>query len=142
MALYLLDTDTMTLWLYGNAHVRTRFDAVAETDRVGISLITRVEILRGRFEAVLKAANRTEWLQAQERLRISEEALASVEIIPITEPDADQFDALRAIKKLNKMDRGDKLQAAIALANDATLVTRNTKDYASVPNLKLENWAS
>jgi tRNA(fMet)-specific endonuclease VapC len=65
MALYLLDTDTMTLWLYGNAKVRARFDAVVATDRVAISLITRVELLRGRFEAVLKAANRTEWLQAR-----------------------------------------------------------------------------
>jgi tRNA(fMet)-specific endonuclease VapC len=142
MALYLLDTDTMTLWLYGNEKVRARFDAVASTDRVAISLVTRVEILRGRFEAVLKAANRGEWLQAQERLLRTEEALQGVEVVLITEAAADRFDQLRAIKKLNKMDRGDRLQTAIALANDATLVTRNTKDYANVPNLKLENWAA
>jgi tRNA(fMet)-specific endonuclease VapC len=40
------------------------------------------------------------------------------------------------------MDRGDKLQASMVLANDATLVTRNTKDYANVPKLKLDNWAA
>jgi tRNA(fMet)-specific endonuclease VapC len=40
------------------------------------------------------------------------------------------------------MDSGDRLQAAIALANGATLVTRNTKDYAGVPGLKVENWAA
>jgi len=141
VALYLLDTDMMTHWLYENAKVRTRFDAVAKTDRVAISLITRVELLRGRFESVLKAANRAEWLQAQERLLRTEEALKDVEVILITESAADQFDALRVVKKLNKMDRGDKLQAAMALANNATLVTRNTKDYANVPNLKVENWA-
>jgi tRNA(fMet)-specific endonuclease VapC len=132
----------MTLWLYENAKVRDRFDTVAKTDRVVISLVTRVEVLRGRFESVLKAANRTEWLQAQERLLRTEEVLEDVEVVLITESAADQFDALRTIKKLNKMDRGDKLQAAIALANDATLVTRNTKDYANVPNLKVENWAA
>ena len=54
---------------------------------------------------------------------------------------AGRFEGLRAVKKLNRMDRGDKLQASIALANDATLVTRNSKDYAHVPGLKLENWA-
>jgi tRNA(fMet)-specific endonuclease VapC len=142
MVLYLLDTDTMTLWLYENAHVRARFDAVAKTDRVAISLITRVELLRGRFEAVMKAANRAEWLQAQERLLRTEAALGDVEVVPITEVAADQFDVLRIVKKLKKVDRGDILQAAIALANGATLVTRNTKDYANVPNLKLENWAT
>lgn len=30
--------------------------------------------------------------------------------------------------------------ASIALANDLTLVTRNTSDFARVPNLKLEDW--
>lgn len=134
MALYLLDSDTMTLWLYANANVRARFDAVAGTDRVAISLITRVEILRGRFEAVLKAANRKEWLEAQQRLVVTEEALHDIEIVPITEAAADRFDTLQANKKLNKMDRGDKLQAAIALAYGATLVTRNTKDTPTYPD--------
>jgi tRNA(fMet)-specific endonuclease VapC len=72
----------------------------------------------------------------------TEEALKDVEVVHITKTATDQFDALRAIKKLKKMDRGDQLQAAIALANDATLVTRNAKDYANVPNLKLDNWAT
>ncbi len=30
--------------------------------------------------------------------------------------------------------------ASIALANDLTLVTRNTSDFARVPNLKIEDW--
>jgi tRNA(fMet)-specific endonuclease VapC len=140
MALYLLDTDIMTLWLYENAQVRARFDAVEDSDRVAISLITRVELLRGRFEAVLKAANRGEWLESQRRLIRTEEELEALDVVLIDEAAADQFDVLRASKKLKKIDRGDILQAAIALANDATLVTRNTKDYANVPNLKLDNW--
>jgi len=31
--------------------------------------------------------------------------------------------------------------AAIALANDATVITRNTQDFARVPNLKFEDWS-
>ena len=38
------------------------------------------------------------------------------------------------------MGRGDMLQAAVALAAGASLVTRNTKDYANVPGLRIENW--
>jgi predicted nucleic acid-binding protein len=34
------------------------------------------------------------------------------------------------------------LIASIALTNRATLVTRNTKDFQNIPNLKLANWMS
>lgn len=32
--------------------------------------------------------------------------------------------------------------AAIALANDATLLSRNLKDFCKVPGLKVEDWAA
>lgn len=42
---------------------------------------------------------------------------------------------------MKKSGRKDLLQACIALAHAATLVTRNTKDFQPIPGLKLENWA-
>ena len=51
------------------------------------------------------------------------------------------FDTVVAEKKFKKIGLADRLIACIALAHDATLVTRNTKDFAIVPGLKLENWA-
>ena len=39
------------------------------------------------------------------------------------------------------MGRADLLIAAITLANRATLVTRNLKDFRQVPGLQIENWA-
>jgi tRNA(fMet)-specific endonuclease VapC len=39
-----------------------------------------------------------------------------------------------------KIGRADLLVASIALANRATLVTRNLRHFREVPGLSLENW--
>jgi tRNA(fMet)-specific endonuclease VapC len=54
---------------------------------------------------------------------------------------AAEFGRLRQYKKLKKSGRADLLIAAITLANQATLVTPNVKDFRQVPGLPIENWA-
>ncbi len=34
----------------------------------------------------------------------------------------------------------DQLIAGVTLASDLTLVTRNTREFARIPGLRLENW--
>lgn len=138
----LLDTDTTTLLLYGrNARVRARVAALPDGERSAIALITRIEILRGRFDSVLKAGSKEELLTAQQRLYDTERWLAGVEVVAIDDAAANHFDRLRTIRKLKKFGRADLLIACIALAHDAILVTRNIKDYQPIPGLKLDNWA-
>ena len=54
---------------------------------------------------------------------------------------ARQFAGLLKAKGLRKIHRGDILIASISLARNATLVTRNTRDFSLVPGLKFVNWA-
>ncbi len=138
--MFLLDTDVVTLVFRKHERVLARMANVG-SDQIALALVTRLEVLYGRIEAVIKAATAEELLRAVDGLTQSEAFLIRFSIVSIDDAAAEQFEKLRAIKKLNKMDRGDRLQAAIALANGATLVTRNTKDYANVPGLTLENWA-
>ena len=137
---FVLDTDITTLAFQNNERVTAQL-AARSKEEVAISYATWVEIMRGRIESVIKAATGIELLRAVTRLADSEQFLAPFAMLPIDEAVAERFDQLRALKKLNKMDRGDVLQAAIALANGGTLVTRNTKDYTAVPGLKIDNWA-
>jgi tRNA(fMet)-specific endonuclease VapC len=51
-----------------------------------------------------------------------------------------EFDNLRVHRSLRKIGRRDLLIARIALANQATLVTRNLRDFSLVPRLRIENW--
>jgi len=138
---FVLDTDIATLAFKRNERVARR---VAEhpADSIAISQATRLEILRGRIDAVIKAATGDELRLAVARLADSEAFLASFTVIlPINEATTEHYGRLRADKKLNKVGPGDILHAAIALAHGVTLVTRNMKDYTNVPNLKVENWA-
>jgi tRNA(fMet)-specific endonuclease VapC len=140
--MFLLDTDTATLAFYNHPGVVAR--VAAATDPVLVPVVTRLEILRGRIEAVLKAASSAELLRAQDGLARTEAFLAGFRLVEIDAAAGEHFDRLRADKKLKglkKLGRGDLLNACISLANDAMLVTRNTKDFANVPRLKLENWA-
>jgi tRNA(fMet)-specific endonuclease VapC len=133
-----LDTDTLTLLLRGHAEVSRRRSQA--TDDVVVTVITRIEVLQGRFAAVLKAADRQQLQRAQDRLAETERQLASFDILLINAAAAGEFEHLLNIKGLRRIGRGDLLIASIARANKATLVTCNTRDFGKVPGLRIENW--
>lgn len=139
--MFVLDTNALTDFFKGHPRVLARARAVPDGRPVVTSTIARFETLDGRYVAIIKAANRDELLVAVERLAGDEEKLSAIDILPVTPAAADHFERLRADKKLKRIGRRDLLIACIALANDATLVTRNVKDFALVPGLKVENWA-
>ena len=139
--MFLLDTNALSDLLKEHPKILGRLRAVPEDRPVVTSIISRIEILEGRFASILKAANREELLLAMERLTRDENRLVTLDILPVTEAVANQFELLRANKKLKKMGRPDLLIACVTLAAGATLVTRNTKDFVNVPGLILENWA-
>lgn len=139
--MHLLDTNTLTDLFKSRPKVVARYNAVPADRPVVTSTICRFETLDGRYAAIIKAANRDELLVAVERLEADERKLDGIDSLPVTPAAADQFERLRTNTKLKKIGRRDLLIACVALAHDATLVTRNTKDFALVPGLKLENWA-
>jgi tRNA(fMet)-specific endonuclease VapC len=135
----LLDTDTLTLLNMGHPRIRPR--AEKEKDIIAITVISRIEVLMGRFNFVLKAADGEQLLLAQNRLVQSDNDLATLRIIPVDAASCAEFNKLRTDKKLKKIGRPDLLIACVALAHRAKLVTRNLKDFRQVPGLQIENWA-
>lgn len=135
----LLDTDILGHLQRGNAKVLKRLSEANQV--IAITTITRIEVLRGRFDSVFKAANGGQLLSACRLLVNVEADLADRPVVPLDEEAANEFDRLLQNKKLKKIGRGDLLIASIALANKATLVTRNLKDFQLVPGLRTENWA-
>jgi tRNA(fMet)-specific endonuclease VapC len=136
----LLDADTLSLAHAGHPQVSDRLRR-ADPNEIAIPVIVEIEILRGRQDAVLKAADGEQLLRSQQRLHLSRELLGALPIIPIDAAAAAEFDRLRANRQLRKIGRADLLIAAIALTHRTTLVTRNQRHFQLVPGLRLENWA-
>ena len=135
----LFDTDTLTHFSYGNVNVRRRAEAASD-EYLAITIVTRNEVLHGRADSLLKAADEDELRKAAERFRKAEEMLSDFLVVDFGEDAIKHFGKLRKQKNLKKMGRADMLIACIALAHDALLVTRNTKDYKNVSGLRIENW--
>lgn len=134
----LLDTDTLSRLHAGNHRVVVRLQQTDED--VGTTIITKVELLRGRIEFLLKAATGEEILKAQQWLNRTEELLAQLKIVSFDTVAVHQFEKLQQNTRLRKVGRADLLIASIVLAHQATLVTRNLRHFQQIPGLQSLNW--
>ncbi len=144
--MFVLDTDILSLIFYQNPKVLAKRNAVPLTDATAndpivITSVTRAEVLRGRIQAILSAASPEQLVTAELRMQQTLDDLARYRVVHFDLSAVPIFTRLRAIKRLKSRSHADLLNACIALAYNATFVTRNTKDYEGVPGLKLVNWA-
>jgi len=137
--MYLLDTDTLTHLHAGNKNVVKQLSSVDDPE-IAITIITKVEVLRGRIDYLLKADTGEKLIKAQELLLRTEKLLNQLPTIHISESAAEEFNRLRAVSKLRKIGQADLLIASITLVNRATLVTRNLRHFQQIPGIKVINW--
>ncbi len=135
----ILDTDTITHLHAGNRNVVENLKRLDDTD-VRITIVTKIELLRGRFEFLLKASDHIQLLRAQQLLVQTEDLIARIPVLHIDEKSAAQFEKLSKIKSLRKIGRADILIAAMTLANRAVLITRNIKHFKKITGLRMANW--
>src|SRR5438045_8348809 len=104
--MYLLDTDTLTHLQAGNTVVLARLQSLPDLD-FGITIINRIEILRGRFDFLLKAATREELLRAQSLLIRTDELLARFPVVSLNDAAISHFDPLNHTKGISKIGGAD-----------------------------------
>jgi len=136
---FLLDTDHVSLDQRGHLRVRARVQA-AGPEQVAISVITVEEQMRGWLAAIRAATTPDARTTAYQRMRMAIEYFASFTILDYTA----QMDALVIDLRKQGLRIGtqDLRIAAIALVQGATVVTRNTRDFAQVPGLVIEDWSA
>lgn len=132
MPRFMLDTN-MCIYLMKHQpeQVAKRFAECFVGDVV-MSAITYAELEYG----VAVCAN-----PAKER-RILAALIEDIPVAPFDSAAAVAYGPIREATRERKKDHLDKSIAAHAVALDVALVTNNTKDFASYPGVKLENWLS
>jgi tRNA(fMet)-specific endonuclease VapC len=129
--MYLLDTNIL---IYAYRHLggcRERLEAQSPSD-LHICAINLAEIEYGIAKSSRPEGLRLFLIDIQARYAL--ESLSA--------EAARQAGQLRAELERQGQPIGpyDVLIAGIALANDLTVVTRNVREFARVPQLKVENW--
>jgi tRNA(fMet)-specific endonuclease VapC len=138
MTLYILDTDHLSL--YGRNYPplieRLQINSVVLTT----TAINVEEQLRGRLAQVSEAkvgmslANAYRWLSETVKL------LSDFEVLQFTEAAQIIYQELKSQKI--RVGTQDLRIAAIVMANNGVLLSRNLRDFEKVPNLMVQNWAA
>jgi len=139
--MWILDTDHLTILERGGSSafaVQLRLDQVP-TSEIGTTIINYEEQMRGWLSHAAKAKA---LIQMREAYALLEEHIGTFQDLAILSFDVkatDQFDILRRAQI--RIGAQDLRIAAVCLANKATLLSRNLKDFRQVPGLNVEDWS-
>ena len=130
--MYLLDTNVCIYIMKNSFPALTQRLLDENPEDVAISAITLFELEYG--------AGKSRWgNQTRDKLYTF---LAPFNILPFDDRDAVCAGHLRALLDKQGLPIGpyDIQIAAQAYARNLTVVTRNTKEFSRIPNLKVEDW--
>lgn len=139
MRVYVLDTNIADMLYRKHPIVLARLQALPPDYPVAATMITIGEALGGWLSQCRRAPDGMIRAQAYERLRGVFDFYARLQRLPFTPVAATIFDQFKAQKI--RVGTNDLAIAAITLAANGILVTRNFVDFERVPGLTLEDWA-
>jgi tRNA(fMet)-specific endonuclease VapC len=128
---YLLDTNTVIALLKNNANVIAQVRRVGRTE-LRLCVPVEAELWFGVYKSGRPAENRQRLLTL----------LAWLPSLPFSSEAAPHFGEIRAALAQQGQPIGpyDLQVAAIARAQELVVVTHNTREFARVPGLMLEDW--
>lgn len=128
---YMLDTNAVSHMIRRPESDLARRVAALEEGDFAISVIVAAEL---RYGVERRGSVRL--------TRQLEAVLAAIDVLPLEEPAARHYGAIRsALEGIGRpIGRNDLLIAAHARALGATLVTNNVGEFQRVPDLAVEDW--
>ena len=143
MPVYLLDTDIFSEYLNeetlptSDAPITRRIAALAPGE-VTLCIVTLTEVMRGMLNLLQRMEKVGKDATGYALLMRADYALHRFPIASYTEEAHIHFTGFSpAIRRLG---RADCQIAAVALANNYTIVTRNRRHFSQIPGILIEDW--
>jgi tRNA(fMet)-specific endonuclease VapC len=138
---FILDSDHLSILQSkkGNEHaaLKSRLATVPET-AVFTTIISFHEQIGGWYKSLARPRKQDDVVFAYQMLQRVIARFGEMQVLPFDDAAAAQFESLR--KQRCRIGTMDLRIASISLANDMTLLTRNTVDFERVPGLRFEDW--
>lgn len=131
--LSILDLDTIEAFNLGH-----RLSLILPQEPV-VTIITYEEQMRGWLAYIAQAKTQTQQITVYQKLRKLVDRFSRMALLDYDAEAARYFEQLT--KARIRIGTMDLRIAAICLANNATLLTRNLRDFGQVPGLKVEDWS-
>jgi tRNA(fMet)-specific endonuclease VapC len=138
--MYILDTDHISIFDRGGQSAQSLLAklALVNPSQVATTIITYEEQMRGWLSYTAKSSPIEQQISAYRKLERHIANYRKITVISFDESAGNLFLNLRkAHPRLGAMDL--KI-AAVTIVNQATLLTRNSKDFGQIQNLKTEDW--
>ena len=138
--MYLFDTDHISIFDRGGPAAQPLLAKLAHLNpnTVGTTIITYEEQMRGWLGYTAKMSPIADQISAYRKLEHHIHNYRKILILSFDEKAGAIFQTLR--KQYPRLGVMDLKIAAIVMANQATLLTRNTKDFGQITNLSIEDW--
>ena len=139
MSLYILDTDCFSELQKNHPMMVQRVEDNAEN--LALTIVTVEEAIRGRFNVIRQASEPSQadkLVLAYTKLWDTLDDFKNVNILKF---DQNAFTIYTEFfRQRIRIGTQDLRIAAIVLANNASLVTRNYRDFSRVPDLVQKDW--
>jgi tRNA(fMet)-specific endonuclease VapC len=138
--IYIFDTDHLTLHQRNHPVLASYIRSLDySVHALATTVISYQEQIGGRFAQVQRAKNSTATVEAYQDLK---DTIAFFENWYMFDYDDRSEACFKAARKAGvRIGTMDLRIASIGVALDATIVTRNRKDFQQVPDLKFEDWS-
>lgn len=135
--IWILDTDTLTLFQNQHPLVKKRVNQV-NLEEIAVTVITVEEQMRGWLNAIRQSSDAQRLIWGYLGLRQGVEFFNTIRILDFDKKTINVYTELKRQKI--RIGTQDLRIAAIAIANNAILVTCNQRDFFRVPGLQFEDW--